>query len=285
MGGAEPARTYPGLESNAALVNPFEDVVERPQAQEYQEVRPRYPAEVYDVVLTRLQLRERDVGAPRDEPLIAVDIGAGTGQFTQGLVERDVKTIALEPSGAMRNVLVEQPWAAALEVVAGTGEETGLPDSSVDLVTWAQCAHWLDVPVAAAGAARILRHRGMLAVIANQLDVSVPWVHRLSRIMRSGDVVRAERPPKLGGAFEEPMLTQVPWVQELDTEGVLALGRTRSSYLQASAARREKMQENLHWYLSEHMGFDSSQSVHLPYVTFVWVATLPVSPDNDIGQL
>ncbi len=297
---AEPRRSYPGLESNRALINPFEGVVGVPQALEYEGVRPDYPAPAYDAILSNALTYGGDVEGARpadgsaDERgggsagtrgedgsaggrgaahLTVVDIGAGTGQFTRGLVERGVRTIALEPAGAMRRVLQAKPWATRVRVVDGTAEETGLEASSVDVVVWAQCYHWLDVPAAASEAARILKPHGTLAVVANQMDVSVPWVHRLSRIMRSGDVVRADRPPRIEPAFEAPALHQFPWVQELSVEEVMALARTRSSYLHATEARREKMQENLAWYLREHMGFSDDAPVHLPYVTFVWTAS------------
>ncbi len=287
----EPRRSYPGLESNPALINPFEGPVGPNQALEYQGVRPDYPAPAFDAILARARTAEphpKDQSRPKDgsadrggtsatqgtpRDFTAVDIGAGTGQFTAGLVERGIRTIALEPSGAMREVLQAQPWAGSVEVVDGTAEDTGLPASSANLVVWAQCYHWLDVRAAASEAARILLPNGTLAVVANQLDVSVPWIHRLSRIMRSGDVVRAERPPQLGPAFGAPTLQQFPWVQNLTVEEVMALARTRSSYLHATEARREKMQENLAWYLAEHMGFEQDALVHLPYVTFVWTAS------------
>jgi hypothetical protein len=55
-------------------------------------------------------------------------------------------------------------------------------------------------------------------------------------------------------------------------EAIMELGTTRSSYLRSTAAGREKMQENLHWYLYEHLGFESHSTVKLPYFTLVWVA-------------
>lgn len=271
----EPSDTFLRT-GQAAFVNPFDSAVDQNAAREYEDVRPGYPPETFAEVIRG----EGEVAALADR-LVAVDIGAGTGRFTHGLVTRGVRTTAVEPSTPMREVLSSQSWAQnaqqrrgsvgpLLRVVAGTGEETGLPDNYADRVVWAQCSHWLDLPRATEEAARILRPAGTLNLVANQLAVDVPWVHRLSRIMRSGDVVRRDRTPDLGSKFLEPTLFETPWEQRLTVDDCLRLARTRSSYLAAKEGQRLKMQENLRWYLVDHLGLDQSRPFRLPYVTMVW---------------
>ncbi len=246
------------VEGSPALVNPFPEAVGPDEAREYAGVRPYYPEQLY-------QLLAEQCGQPYR---VAVDVGAGTGQFTAGLVAQGLQVVAVEPSTAMRAELEQRPWAVRVQVVDATAEDTGLPSETADLVVWAQCAHWLDVRAASEEAARLLRPGGVLAVVANQMRVSVPWVHRLSRIMRSGDVVRADRPPRVQGPLTGPDLHQIPWAQSLTVEECLALARTRSSYLAASEPRRERMQANLNWYLRDHLGCD--RELELPYTTIMW---------------
>lgn len=260
-----------------ALANPFPTLVGPEEAREYEDVRPGYPPAAYDAIFDYVRSQGRPV---RD----AVDVGAGTGQFTRGLLKRGINVSAVEPADAMRQVLAEAASVVSAEhegggrgslrVVDASAEDTGLPNGSVDLVAWAQCSHWLNMGKASEEAARILRPRGTLALVTNQLAVGVPWVHRLSRIMRSGDVARADRPPNFGSLFTSVTFTAIEWEQTLTVLQCMKLARTRSSYLAASAAYREKMQANLSWYLLDHLALDANESFALPYVTFIWVASV-----------
>ena len=106
------------------------------------------------------------------------------------------------------------------------------------------------------------------------MDVSIPWVHRLTRIMRSGDVHRPDRPPTPGGGFTPMRLTQVTWEDIMTPEQILTLGTTRSSFIRASQAGRDRMQANLRWYLYEHLGYAPGENVAIPYTTLVWMGNL-----------
>ena len=123
-----------------------------------------------------------------------------------------------------------------------------------------------------AEAARILRPGGTAAVIYNQLDTTKPWVHRLTRIMRSGDVLERQPAPDLGPLFASPKRTVIEWTDRQSPEEVLELARTRSSYLNASKTGREKLQSNLRWYLYDRLGFFEGEPIELPYRTTVWAA-------------
>ena len=156
----------------------------------------------------------------------------------------------------------------------GVAEETGLPNDVYDIVVFAQSWHWMDSDRAGLEAARILAPGGALAIVWNQMAVSIPWVHRLTRIMRSGDVHRPDRPPTLGGGFAPMTLTQVAWEDHMTPEEILTLGTTRSSYIRSSEAGRARMQENLRWYLYEHLGYAPGELVTIPYATLVWLTHL-----------
>ena len=42
----------------------------------------------------------------------------------------------------------------------------------------------------------------------------------------------------------------------------------------SSEAVRARMQVDLRWYLSEHRGYASEETVTIPYTTLVWLARL-----------
>ena len=237
----------------------------------YNSVRPAYPDEAVAALIDAAR-SGRGVNAPgRDGPLRAADIGAGTGKMSELLVRGGLLVDAVEPSDAMRS------QASSVEGVRwhdGVAEDTGLPNGLYDIVVFAQSWHWMDSERAGLEAARILAPGGVLAIMWNQMAVSIPWVHRLTRIMRSGDVHRPDRPPTPGGNFAPMTLTQVAWEDRMTPEEILTLGTTRSSYIRSSEAGRARMQENLRWYLYDHLGYAPGEQVTIPYATLVWLTHL-----------
>lgn len=223
----------------------------------YDRVRPGYPADSVDWLLPP--------GAR-----CAADLGAGTGKFTALLVERGLEVTAVDPSTDMLEQLRKSfPYVNALE---GTAEATGLTDSAFDVVSVAQAWHWCEPIAASTEIARILRPHGTLGLIWNQLDTSIPWVHRLSRIMHAGDVHKPGFRPAIGPEFEglESHLTR--WEDALTPEDIMELTKSRSYYLRANDATRAKVMGNLEWYLLDHLGHAPGETIGLPYMTQTWRA-------------
>ncbi len=237
----------------------------------YDSVRPAYPDEAVAALIDAARSGRGASETGRGGPLRAADIGAGTGKMSELLARGGLLVDAVEPSEAMR------AQASSIEGVTwhdGVAEETGLPNDVYDIVVFAQSWHWMDPERSGLEAARILAPGGALAIVWNQMAVSIPWVHRLTRIMRSGDVHRPDRPPTPGGGFAPMTLTQVAWEDRMTPEEILTLGTTRSSYIRSSEAGRARMQANLRWYLYEHLGYAPGETVTIPYTTLVWLTHL-----------
>lgn len=96
----------------------------------------------------------------------ALDLGTGTGTIARGLARRGMKVTGLDKSDAMIAQARHLDEAAAVSVryLTARAEDTGLPASSLDLVTAGQCWHWFDRPRAAAEAMRILRGGGRIVI-------------------------------------------------------------------------------------------------------------------------
>ncbi len=244
----------------------------------YGRVRPAYPNEVVDHLCAQALVL---VDQAEGELPVAVDLGAGTGKMTRMLLSRSWQVRAVEPAEAMRDQirLPEGVDPTRLQVHGRRAEDTGLGAGTADLVVAAQSWHWFEAGAAAQEAARLLKSTGLLAIVFNQMDVSVPWVHRLTRIMRSGDVHRVERPPQVGPLFSLPEVRVVRWEDIMSTDDIRDLGTTRSSWLRQDEDGRARMRENLRWYLHDHLGYEDGASVTVPYSTLVWTAR-PVSADN-----
>ncbi|MGH3510671.1 MAG: class I SAM-dependent methyltransferase [Pseudonocardiaceae bacterium] len=125
------------------------------RAEYYAKYRPSYPAAALDIL-------QRLVRPPAN----AADIAAGTGIMSRALAAVGYRTVAVEPNPAMRGEIMSGAHAG-LRVIKGTGEDTGLPAGSLDLITVAQALHWLDPAATLTEFRRIGRPNCLAAVIWN----------------------------------------------------------------------------------------------------------------------
>jgi SAM-dependent methyltransferase len=150
-------------------------------AARYARGRPDYPAEVDVWLRDSLDL---ELGTT------VVDLGAGTGKFTRRLLATGARVIAVEPVAAMRERLMSD--LPEVEALDGSATAIPLPDASVDAIVCAQAFHWFATREALAEMHRVLRPGGILGLIWNTKDDSVPWVRSISTITEpyEGDAPR-----------------------------------------------------------------------------------------------
>ena len=142
-------------------------------ARAYAEHRPDYAAEAIAWSLAGAERPVREV----------LDLAAGTGALASGLVSGGLSVSAVEPDLEMLAELRRRlPEVLA---VAGTAEAIPLADDAVDAVLVGTAFHWFDPDHALPEIARVLRQGGVLAVLYNLVDDSVPWVAELDALSRT----------------------------------------------------------------------------------------------------
>ena len=135
------------------------------RAAAYAAERPGYPDEAIRWALEPVASRT---------PLRVLDLAAGTGKLTAGLLRHSADVVAVEPHAAMLAELRRAlPAVRALE---GTAESIPLDDGSVDAILVGQAMHWFDTERASAEMARVLAPGGVAAGLWNCEDDRVPWV-------------------------------------------------------------------------------------------------------------
>lgn len=129
---------------------------------------------------------------------VVLDLGAGTGKFLPYLRRTGARLLAVEPVAAMRgHIERENPDVTA---IAGTATAIPLPDAAVDAVVCAQAFHWFATPEALTEIGRVLTPGGILGLIWNVRDESVPWVAALTDIV---DVHEGDAPRYRSGAWRQ----------------------------------------------------------------------------------
>jgi SAM-dependent methyltransferase len=135
--------------------------------------RPDYPRAAIEFLVDTMGI---------DADVHVLDLGAGTGIFTEQLIPFCETITAVEPTPAMRNVLSAR--LPTVKVLDGCDVEIPVESSSVDCVVVAQAFHWFDAPLALEEIHRVLVEGGRLGVLWNERDETVPWVAELSEAMQ-----------------------------------------------------------------------------------------------------
>ncbi|SCG52861.1 class I SAM-dependent methyltransferase [Micromonospora inositola] len=230
-------------------------------AADYDRFRPRYPQEALRWALDGL-----------DAPARVVDLGAGTGILTRGLVALGHQVTPVEPDPGMRTQLgAATPGVTAL---AGSAESVPRPDGTADAVLVGQAYHWFDKERAHVEIARVLRPGGTFAPIWNSRDDSVAWVAKLGRIAdlrdHAGNLV--EKITDFGPAFGPVELAVFTHRTTITPEEVIGMLHTRSYWLTAQPHEQERIDRELWQLFATHPELAGRETVELPYRTLVFRA-------------
>ncbi|MGH7551286.1 MAG: class I SAM-dependent methyltransferase [Gemmatimonadota bacterium] len=134
-----------------------------PLADDYAAARPVYPAAVFDALLERMPRLEAD------RPPLALDVAAGAGAATRGLLGRGLRVVAVEPALEMlrptiRRMVDGPGWLGGL---AARAEALPVRSSSCEVIVVAQAFHWLDPAPALDEFERVLAPDGVLLLLWN----------------------------------------------------------------------------------------------------------------------
>jgi SAM-dependent methyltransferase len=138
------------------------------------DARPPYPAALVDALAAL-------AGPPGAR---VADLGAGIGHLALPLAARGYHVAAIEPAGAMLEVLRATAAERGLRVEAlhATAEAPPLAAGSADLVVVADALHFLDAQLAGEAIARVLKRGGALAFVLTSFG-ETPYMRAVKAVI------------------------------------------------------------------------------------------------------
>ena len=252
-----------GREFNRDLGRVFNEVPEV-----YDRVRPTYPDELFDDLVTI-------TGVSRRSSIL--EVGCGTGQATRSLAALGGSVTALEPGEALAALARQELEAFPnVDIETTTFEQWHDRNRRFDLLVAASSWHWVDPLVGWRRAHEVLKPGGWLGVLGNvvvrrcgELEVYAETVDLHERFCPGNpdwgdppleDEVRSNTegwgPPNedRDGLFEPTIVRWYPIVQWFDGAGFADLLRSQSLYRRLDADVREPLLDAIAERIRSHFG-------------------------------
>jgi SAM-dependent methyltransferase len=230
-------------------------------AEAYDRYRPTYPDAVIDELL-----------GPEPAGLDVLDVGCGTGIAARQMAHRGATVLGVELAPRMAEIA----RGHGVDVERAAFEAWDAAGRTFDRVTSAQAWHWLDLPIATAKAASVLRPGGTLCLIWNagcQSDdladaleevyasVVPPGGHRLfmgyaarrASDMKSGldaEIDAISAAPDFGAPTEK----WFPWTRAYQRDEWLGELMSRSDHTALEPAVRERLFAGIGEAIDDHGG-------------------------------
>lgn len=237
----------------------------------YTKYRPRYPADL-------IQLLEREIGF--SPSAVVADIGAGTGILSRLFLENGNAVFGVEPNDEMRGVASRELRAFPnFHAIKGTGEDTSLPEESVDLVVCGQSFHWLDPALAGNEFRRILREPFNVALFWNdRVEMQEGFNSQYERIVSeyspkyhsSGSTTLDDQAFErfFGGTLKKFSMDNF---QELTLDGVMGRYRSASYAIKPDDGNYGKLAESIE---NAFKKYQKNGTVRLQYRTVAFMGKL-----------
>ena len=238
-----------------------------PLAATYARSRPTYPAELFAWLAGLVDRHE-----------LAWDCATGSGQAARGLAHHFSRVVASDRSARQ---LEHAPRHPRVEYRLASADASGLPATSVDLVTVASALHWLDFASFFAEAGRVLHPGGVLAAWTYHPALCEPPLDRAFHRLywhvlrpyydqRSAHVDRKYADVAMPGEpiAAPPFAVTATW----DLEGALDFARTWSGSIAYRQATGEDPAEIIRAELAPFFAESPVRTVRIPL--FLRVARL-----------
>jgi SAM-dependent methyltransferase len=213
----------------------------------YDDVRPDYPAEVYDAVASVIG------GWPGRRVL---DLAAGTGIASRQLRARGADVVSLDVGVPMLARLRRSSEGVA--VVAAEGEALPFRPRCFDLATCATGWHWMSTAETLEQLRRVLRPSGQVALwwANNRFGDGVEWEEAQQAVYERWGLLRGSVPDRGTGPRQaaadlrdrglDVVVEQlVEWEREVSREVHLATLATHSNRLGLPVADRDRLLEEI----------------------------------------